>query len=66
MLTLTVRIGTSVKVALKNCWNDFDRQFGDMLERFRDNKARVEEEAGAAAIEDGQIRLQRLESLGKS
>jgi hypothetical protein len=58
-------IGTSANAAMKLCWKDFDRQFGDLLERFREHKAHVEEEAKAAAMEDGQLRFEKMENQGQ-
>jgi hypothetical protein len=41
-------------------------QFGDLLERFREHKDHVEAEAKAAAMEDSQARLVRLEVQNQS
>lgn len=58
---MTVRLRTGVKVGLKLCWSNFEGQFGAILEDLREHKAYVEDEAKAAAMEDGQLRFQKLE-----
>ena len=63
--SISVRLGTSSETALKLIRVDFEGQLGKILDDICEHEISVEDEATAAAMEDGQFRLQNLETQNK-